>query len=534
MKFNNIKENIHLILFASLIFSIKPLEFLAINFSVANFSEDLIYPMIFHLVIYILYIILFLTFLNFKSTLINKFFIFIAVVYYTQYFVLDLRDVLVSVVPIYLDQTALRIIAMVLIAIISIGFTKLFFSSTNKNIFIFGSFLLCLTQIGILLINITNSIDDDLNYEFDEDKNKTVQYQNNKITGENVYYIILDGLVSYEYFITASEIENNEFLNFNTFLEGHDFKIFEDSLSSYNITFLTLGSIFEMNYHDENLIYNNRDKFFPKFLYQDEPPRLIQSLNNIGYELIYSGNFWAQCKNSFNFSCANRIINFDSLSTFERLLYYTSNAGIQTLTSRSILGSVLGKITSIVGLKFYDDGLENFLESGIDSIESNSKKFHFIHNESPHPPYPEKNCKIDHTKSFTGWISIEAYSASISCALDKTTAAIDRIIELDPSAIIVVQGDHGTSLNYDWMKNPQELSKEQLKERYSIYNSIRFPKKCNTSNSRSLGNVETINLVYDCISNKKETHISNKSYAAVYENNREFFGKLYEVTGNLK
>ena len=158
MKFNNIKENIHLILFASLIFSIKPLEFLAINFSVANFSEDLIYPMIFHLVIYILYIILFLTFLNFKSTLINKFFIFIAVVYYTQYFVLDLRDVLVSVVPIYLDQTALRIIAMVLIAIISIGFTKLFFSSTNKNIFIFGSFLLCLTQIGILLINFTNSV----------------------------------------------------------------------------------------------------------------------------------------------------------------------------------------------------------------------------------------------------------------------------------------------------------------------------------------------------------------------------------------
>tara|TARA_B100000963_G_C22638169_1_gene678757 strand:+ start:939 stop:2543 length:1605 start_codon:yes stop_codon:yes gene_type:complete len=534
MKSNKLNENTNLIILASLIFSIKPLEFLAINFSVANFSEDLFYPMIFHLAIFVFYIILFSIFLRFKYVFANKFFIFLAAAYYLQYFVLDLRDFLISVTPSLFNQNMLLLISMALIVLISAGFTKLYFSSINKNIFILGSLLLCLTQIGILITNSINSIDKPVDYELAEDNNVEDQYEANTITGENVYYIILDGLVSYEYFTNASKIENKEFSNFNSFLEDYNFRVFEDSLSSYNITFLTLGSILEMNYYDENLSYKNRDQFFPKLLYKNTPPRLIKRLNNIGYNFIYSGNFWAQCKNSLNFSCANRIINYDTLSTFERLINFTSNAGIQTLTSRSILGFILRKISSIVGSSFYDDGLENFLESGIDDIKPNTKKFYFIHNESPHPPYPEKNCKIDHTKSYTGWISMEAYSFSISCALEKATYTIDRIIQLDPSAIIVVQGDHGTSLNYDWMTNPLEMNKEQLKERYSIYNSMRLPERCNSSSSRSLGNVETINLVYDCISNKKETTISNRSFAAVYEDNREHFGKLYEVTDNLK
>jgi hypothetical protein len=49
-----------------------------------------------------------------------------------------------------------------------------------------------------------------------------------------------------------------------------------------------------------------------------------------------------------------------------------------------------------------------------------------------------------------------------------------------------------------------------------------------------MGNVQTINVVFDCISNTTSKDIGNSSYAGVYEDNKDFFGRLYEVTETLK
>jgi hypothetical protein len=533
MKINYItKEEINLVLLATLIFSIKPLEFLAINFSVANFIEDLIYPMIFHLVIFFIYIIFFIFSLKFKILLLNKLFIFTAAIYYIQYFTLDIRSFVSESLPIVFSANFALLLSLLTITLISFFFTKTFFSSKNKHLFIYGAALLCLSQVLILASNITSTHSPKKTNQLDIEYIKVPQSVSSAV-GENVYYIILDGLISYEYFLEMSNDEDIAFQGFNKTLQDYDFKVFQDSLSSYNMTYLTLGSILEMNYYDSDLTYNNRDNFFPKMLYKHEPPKLLKELNNIGYEFIYSGNFWAQCKNSLNFSCGNRIVDYNKFNFFKKVLYYTNNAGIQTFTSKSLLGFVIRTLLSKFGSSFNDDGLDNFLMSGIEFIKPNTKKFYFIHNESPHPPYPEDNCQIDHTKSSTGWGDIKAYSYSISCALNKTLFSINKILEIDPSAIIVIQGDHGTAFEYDWDEDPLVLDKAGLKERFSIYNSVKIPKRCNPINLKSIGNVETINIVFDCIANKNNTVVPNKSFAGVYENNKNYYGKLYDVTDSL-
>ena len=151
---NGIKDNINLILIATLIFSIKPLEFLAINLSVANFADDLVYPMVFHLLIFSIYITIFILSLQFKRVLVSKFFIFLAVAYYLQYFALDIRDFMLVSLPILLSQTLLLLISIFLIILISFLFTYFYFRSKNKHVFIFGASLLCLSQIAILLSNL--------------------------------------------------------------------------------------------------------------------------------------------------------------------------------------------------------------------------------------------------------------------------------------------------------------------------------------------------------------------------------------------
>ena len=55
MKFS-LDDNRYLLVLATLILSIKPIEYLALNISVANFTEDLIYPLLLHLIIFVSFI----------------------------------------------------------------------------------------------------------------------------------------------------------------------------------------------------------------------------------------------------------------------------------------------------------------------------------------------------------------------------------------------------------------------------------------------------------------------------------------------
>jgi hypothetical protein len=214
---------------------------------------------------------------------------------------------------------------------------------------------------------------------------------------------------------------------------------------------------------------------------------------------------------------------------------HLNNSGLQTLLSRSLLGLFLRKASQKFGLSSYSDGLDNFINSNKNLVQPYSKKFFFIHNELPHPPYPSKDCLINYSEGYTDWGTAQDYSNSVSCALEKAQLIITQIAEKDPNAIFVVQGDHGTSIDYDWSADPLMMKRDELLERFSIFNSIKLPSRCKYPESSALGNIETINLVYNCIaSNNKDIKLRNMSFAAVYEENIDLYGKLLDVSQNLR
>tara|TARA_Y200000002_G_scaffold131739_1_gene108521 strand:+ start:2796 stop:4415 length:1620 start_codon:yes stop_codon:yes gene_type:complete len=533
---DNIRDNSTLLILASLIFSIKPLEFLAINISATYYIEDLIYPIIFHFIIFFLYIVLFLFFLNFKKILINKVFIFLAATYYLQYFWIDLADFLKFIIPFFESLTIYRIISLNLIILISAFFTYLFFSSKNKYLFIIGSLLGCLIQIIILISNLNYSLDIKKNNDQNEKQYSDQSDQIDNVIGENIYYIILDGLVSYEYLSDKFNIKNEKYKNFNNTLESLDFKIFKNSFSSYINTDVTIGSILNMDYYKENFIYKNNNEFFPLMLRQFNPPKLIDSLNSLGYEFIFSGNTGYSCLDDFeNVSCKNKI-PIKSQNIFKNLLYYSENEGFKTLIRQSLIKHILLNVTKKFNLRWENDGLEIFLELSADNIVPNSSKFYFIYNLSPHPPNRDNNCNIQrYTDTGIDWENINSYSKTISCALDVTLNSVNRILKTDPTSIIVVQSDHGSQFYYDWKADPSNMKKDDLLERFSIYNSVKLPKRCSVPSLESMGQVETINLVLNCISNNYDNiDYRNKSFATVPNNKKDLYGSFFEVTENLK
>lgn len=533
---NNIRDNLNLLILASLIFSIKPLEFLAINISASYYVKDLVYPIIFHLIIFFLYIVTFVFFLNFKKILINKFFVFLAAAYYLQYFWIDLANFLKLIIPFFESLTVYRITSINLIILISAFFSHLFFSSKNKNLFIVGASLGCFFQIIILISNINYSPDIKKNNVQNKKHYSNQLDQIENIIGENIYYIILDGLVSYEYLSEKFNIKNEKYNSFNNTLESLDFKIFKKSFSSYINTDVTIGSILNMDYYKENFIYKNNNEFFPLMLRQSNPPKLINSLDSLGYEFIFSGNTGYSCLDNFeNISCKNKI-PVGSQNLFKNLLYFTENEGFKTLIRQSFIKHILLNVTKNFNLRWENDGLEIFLELNVDDIVPNSSKFYFIYNLSPHPPNRDNNCNLQrYTDTGVDWENINAYSTTISCTLDLTLNSINRILKNDPTSIIVVQSDHGSQFNYDWKADPSNMNKDDLLERFSIHNSVKFPKRCNLSNLESMGQVETINLVLNCISNNYDNiDYKNKSFATVPNNKKNLYGSFFEVTENLK
>ena len=93
----------------------------------------------------------------------------------------------------------------------------------------------------------------------------------------------------------------------------HNFKIAKESLGSYNITHLTIASIFSLDYVvDENSRrYINRNNFYPHML-TVKRPHLVNKLNEIGYNFILYSNSWAPCdflKVKCKFGTKNFLIN---------------------------------------------------------------------------------------------------------------------------------------------------------------------------------------------------------------------------------
>lgn len=533
--FENIIRNKLSLIFVTFVFSIKPLEFLATNILIANFIENLIDPIIFHLTIYAVYITLFLICLNFKEQLFNKIFIFLAIIYYLQFFAQDFKNLLFSILG-NKNEITTEIFVVISIIVASLFFSQFYLISKNKKLWCWAVGSICLIQASILLTNLVFSLNLDSKKKFNTSQNYKKLSKDSKISGENVYYIILDGLTSYDYLKNELKIENETFKQFNQSIKNFKFKIYKNSYSSYNTTYLTLGSILEMNYFSENFQYKNRDNFFPSLLYKLNPPKLIENLDNIGYKFIYSGNHLIKCKDSSaNFSCGNKVINKkENKQSFKRLLDFINKDSVKVFLRQSIIKSILIRIPTKPSPQV--DGIDNFLDSSFKSIKPYSRKFYFIHNMLPHPPYLNKDCKLNnYNDAGSDWGNENDYSNSISCALKKTLYSIEKILEIDASAIIIVQSDHGPSFNYDWTKHPSNINEQYLRERFAIFNSIKIPKKCNLYDLESLGQVETIKLIFNCISNNKEKiNIKNKSFAGFYENNGNFYGKLYEVTNYLK
>jgi len=385
-----------------------------------------------------------------------------------------------------------------------------------RLVFIFSIFML-ISSFVPLTSYLFDNIEKELTNSYELKGDHTIQ--DIGLSRHNVYFVILDGMMSIE---TASQfnVANKKEILDN--LSNTGLKYIDKSFSSYNRSMLSLASIMLMDYHYEpnSEKYTDDRNLYPRMMYRSMPELpLISYLKKANSSLVWLGNsipgMWCEKERieldqKPYLSCINAESNFFS----ENLVNFYSTTPMNLIYNH-IFDNKYKTQDSIGGFLKYID--KNNIP--------NKPFFAFIHHGSPHHPFLVTN-ECEPTNYFkNSKQNFEGYKASYHCTLKNIKMFMEKINIIDPEAIVIFQGDHGPSTSY---KTPtfDVTEKEGNLLEAKIFNAIKAPKICFEKYKPPKTNVNTIRFVLNCAYGFKLPYRKNIHYEGFDEG--DLYGTVIE------
>ena len=153
------------------------------------------------------------------------------------------------------------------------------------------------------------------------------------------------------------------------------------------------------------------------------------------------------------------------------------------------------------------------------ALESTGPKYVFSHIYVPHPPFifgPNgENVIPDHNEisGLQSWENPQGYVNQFIYATNQVHTVINNIVQNDPTAIVILQGDTGTFTGIE------DLSKRKMNDIYqahSILYAVRMPE---VNNLENIGPVNTYRILFNNYFNMDYEYIEQRSYELDKNNN---------------
>lgn len=484
-----IKNNFKNIMFVLTIFLLPFTDFLKNNI----YEIDLILGKSFYFLIFALFLFLLLLthIVNFflRSKDFYKTFLIVVVIYWLAFehnfvnsIIKSFFDKFFSIGSEYSSE-----ISLLMLIVLSIYTSKLIYKNNiffKKFIFVFFylTFLVSLSQI--FNFNKKSNI-------AEIDKMDIVKFPdklNNK--KENIYFFILDGMQPIEEFEKYYKLSEKNFLNY---VEDKNYKYIHNTTNIYDNTTHSLAAFFYLDkIFDENNKLKEKSKIlYPTLLRKNNKPDLLNNLDNLGYDFKWLGNFFAYCP-KFNLKyCLNKNTN-TVIDTYLYINFFRQSPLIQTVMSFGYIFNFDFDRYIYFNVNNGMGRLTNYLS---ESHKIDKPTFYFIHHMSPHWPYiTNKDCSY---KKYPGNKNFEGYKSAYICTLKKIRETIKFLNEFDPNSTVIFQSDH----NWVMSKNKQEKK--------MIFNLIKTNDNCNAVSNINLHNVNTLRLVFSCMTGSDPKYIKN-------------------------
>ena len=308
----------------------------------------------------------------------------------------------------------------------------------------------------------------------------------------NVYHIILDEYTDNEILLKQFGYNNEKFLEF---LNKNGFYMPDKTFSTFGSTSDELNLILNMDYPIRSGWVSDA--------YQDlKTNKAMSTFSDQNYSVIETNSAmrWKDFSDVDTHLCYDvDFINSEFLDQVLRksiIRYFMEQH--QTDTRRDIVRCAFNELSEI-------------------ALQSNGPTYVFAHLYVPHPPFifgPNgENVTPDHSEisGLQSWENPQGYLNQLIYATSEISVVITNIVENDPNAIIILQGDTGTLTGTD-------ISTTTIKDIYqsrSILYAVRIPDVNNFENAIP---VNTYRIIFNNYFDMNYEYLEHRIYMA-NENN---------------
>ena len=304
-----------------------------------------------------------------------------------------------------------------------------------------------------------------------------------------MYHIILDEYTDNEILMKKFNYDNEKFLEF---LNKNGFYMPDKSFSTFGSTPDELNLILNMDYP------------MKKGWVSDS----YQALKNNKVMSVFSDQ-------NYSIIETNSMMRWKNFSDVDTKLCYDIN-----FIDSEFLEQVLRKsIIKYFLEQHYNDTRRDIIRCTFNELseiasQSSGPKYVFSHVYVPHPPFlfgPNGENVIPDHREISGlqsWENTQGYINQLIYATNQVSIVIKNIVKNDPNAIIIVQGDTGTSTGiYD-------MSKRNMKDVYqthSILYAVRIPDVNNFENAIP---VNTYRIIFNNYFDMNYEYLEHRIYMA--------------------
>ncbi len=310
------------------------------------------------------------------------------------------------------------------------------------------SFIIGFVFSGLIVMNIIMAIPDFIDSKKANEEIEVEQYARSTDFRENIYYIIMDEYGGRENLEHYYNFDNSEFLGY---LSERGFSVSNTSHNYEGInTYDILPNLLNIDYvvNASNTVVSQYEKttnpvlyrFFKEAGYNIKMINHIKGLNSEGYDVIYESATFGTFANGLHdidyYLLENSFVNYWVQNTNR------SNSGDgENLAKEDIYKDYRNEIIKILDL----------LEEQ-PSKKSDKPTFMICYLCFPHVPYVlTADGQPAEPKAAYDCTDKQAYIGQLQYLNHRLEGIVDSIIENDPNAIVVLQGDHGARNGYHLM-----------------------------------------------------------------------------------
>ena len=323
----------------------------------------------------------------------------------------------------------------------------------------------------------------------------------------NVYLIIPDGMPAPE---TVSSVLGGYKYKITDQLKQRDFHFVPNSISNGFITYSSVPHFFTMDYffqNNEELKPEKKSKILEVFKGYNP---VIAGFRSRGYRYFQvDGSYHTTRCSGYEDVC---IGSFAGMSALDRM--FLKRTGIHRL--RYFLRHLQKKRANVILVE---------MPNIIPHLPNVKEGPYFVHAHfsMPHLPYRYKSdCSKKNVHSNPYEPDLKKWriplKEQLMCAERQLDKFVNSILERDPTAIIVIQSDHGSSHSLALNKEQMEYSNEDIRLGRGIFSAFYMPKKCISNLRPGLSPVNTFRLVFSCLDGRVPDLLEDRSY---YINNEQ-------------